>query len=224
MHYRIDDGHPLPHNPFKALVAPRPIGWISSIDSAGNANLAPFSYFNACGDDPPLVMFAQAGRKDKDTRLKDSISNVRQTGEFACNIVGEALKDAMNASSGPHAGDVDEFSIAGLAKADCLSIGCPRVAEVPAVLECRLVRLIQDLPASDPAAPNIMAIGEVVAIYIDDAVIIDGRADLTRWRPIARCGYRDYATVEQVWPMTRPQNRHRLNSTGPATPADQASN
>jgi flavin reductase (DIM6/NTAB) family NADH-FMN oxidoreductase RutF len=204
MFYRPADGHPLPRDPFKALVVPRPIGWISSVDAEGRANLAPYSFFNGCGDGPPMVMFAQTGRKSRPEREKDSIANIRETGAFACNIVGEALAEAMNLSSGAHGRGVDEFETAGLAKAPCEAIAVPRVAAAPAVLECRAVRILDDLPARDPERPNVMVIGEVVGVHIDDALIVDGRVDAAAFRPVARLGYMDYTTVRDTWEMTRP--------------------
>ncbi|HSF96107.1 MAG TPA: flavin reductase family protein, partial [Thermohalobaculum sp.] len=146
MFYRPAEGHGLPHDPFKAIVAPRPIGWISSVDGEGRANLAPYSFFNGCGDAPPMVMFAQTGRKSRPEAVKDSVANIRATGEFACNLVGMAMKDAMNASSGTYDADVDEFELAGLTKAPGRAISAPHVGEAPAVLECRLFRIIDDLP------------------------------------------------------------------------------
>lgn len=204
MFYRIADGHPLPHDPFKALVTPRPIGWISSRGSDGQVNLAPYSFFNGCGDHPPLVMFAQTGRKTRETLLKDSIANVRETGAFACNVVGHALKDAMNLSSGQYDRDEDEFAIAGLTQAPCEAIAAPRVAEAPAVLECKLVKVIDDLPSWRHHARNIMVIGEVVGVHIDDDVLRDGKVDVTAFRPVSRLGYMDYAAVSETFALRRP--------------------
>lgn len=204
MFYRPEDGHGLPHDPFKALVVPRPIGWISSVDAEGRANLAPYSFFNGCGDAPPLVMFAQSGRKNRPEAEKDSIANIRATGEFACNVVSHDLREAMNLSSGTYARDADEFEIAGLTKAACSTIAAPRVAEAPAVLECRLVKIVDDLPSWRDFAFNIIVIGEIVGVHIDDALIKDGRVDVTAFQPVARLGYMDYATVTELWSMQRP--------------------
>ena len=204
MFYRPEAGHGLPHDPFKALVAPRPIGWISTRDAEGRANLAPYSFFNGCGDNPPMVMFAQTGRKSRAEPVKDSIANIRATGEFACNIVGAALAEAMNASSGVHPAETDEFEVAGLTAVPGEAIGAPRVAEAPAVLECRLVRVIDDLPSWKPHAANIMVGGEVVGVHIRDEVLVEGRVDVLRFRPVARMGYMDYTTVEAGWEMLRP--------------------
>jgi len=204
MFYRPADGHGLPHDPFKAIVTPRPIGWISTLDAQGRANLAPFSFFNGCGDAPPMVMFAQTGRKSRPEPVKDSIANIRETGEFACNIVSQALKDAMNLSSGTYQPEVDEFELAGLTKAPGKAISAPHVAEAPAVLECKLVKIVDDLPSWREHAFNIMIIGEVVGVHIDDAIVKDGRVDVLGYNPVARMGYMDYTTVTDIWAMKRP--------------------
>jgi flavin reductase (DIM6/NTAB) family NADH-FMN oxidoreductase RutF len=204
MFYCPADGHGLPHDPFKALVSPRPIGWISTVDAQGRANLAPYSFFNGCGDAPPLVMFSQSGRKSRPEPVKDTIANIRETGEFACNIVSQALKEAMNVSSGTYQPEVDEFELAGLTKALGRSISVPHVAEAPAVLECRLVKVVDDLPSWHEHAFNIMVIGEVVGVHIDEAILKDGRVDVLSYNPVARLGYMDYTTVTDVWEMLRP--------------------
>ena len=204
MFYRPADGHGLPHDPFKAIVTPRPIGWISSLDAQGGANLAPFSFFNGCGDAPPMVMFAQTGRKSRPEPVKDSVANIRATGEFACNLVSQALKEAMNLSSGTYQPEVDEFELAGLTKAPGKTISAPHVAEAPAVLECKLVKIVDDLPSWREHAFNIMIIGEVVGVHIDDAILKDGRVDVLGYNPVARMGYMDYTTVTGIWEMERP--------------------
>ena len=204
MFYCPADGHGLPHDPFKAIVTPRPIGWISTLDAQGRANLAPFSFFNGCGDAPPMVMFAQTGRKSRPEPVKDSVANIRETGEFACNIVSQALKEAMNLSSGTYQPEVDEFELAGLTKAPGKTISAPHVAEAPAVLECRLVKIVDDLPSWREHAFNIMVIGEVVGVHIDDAIVKDGRVNVLGYNPVARMGYMDYTTVTDIWAMKRP--------------------
>ncbi len=196
------DGHGLPHNPFKALVAPRPIGWISTRDAAGRANLAPYSFFNAVADDPPMVMYASTGRKQGLDEGKDTLANIRATGEFVVNVVSSALRDAMNATSGPHPAGLDEFGHAGLVAAPSRVVAPPRVAAAPASLECRAWRII-DLPGPT----NVLVIGEVVGIHIDDTALVDGRVDVTRYQPLARLGYRDYAAVRDVFALDRPGQR-----------------
>lgn len=191
------NNHGLPHRPFKALVAPRPIGWISTLNRQGIANLAPYSFFNGVADDPPVVMFSSQG-------AKDSLTNAEATGEFVCNIVSYRLRDAMNASSADVASGVDEFELAGLQKADCVMVKAPRVADAPAALECRTIKVV-DLPGHGDQ-PNIYQVvfGAVVGIHISDGVIIDGMVDPTIFRPLARLGYHDYASVDEVFPLVRP--------------------
>ena len=187
------------------MVAPRPVGWVSTLDAQDRANLAPYSFFNGCGDAPPLVMFAQTGRKSRPEAVKDTIANVRATGEFACNIVSKALKDAMNLSSGTYQPEVDEFELAGLTKTPGRAIAAPHVGEAPAVLECRTVKIVDDLPSWREHAFNIIVIGEIVGVHIDDAYIReDGRIDVEAFKPVARMGYMDYTTVTDVWEMLRP--------------------
>ena len=204
MFYRPGEGHGLPHDPFKALVAPRPIGWISTRDAEGRVNLAPYSFFNGCGDNPPMVMIAQSGRKSRAETEKDTIANIRATGEFACNVVGAALAEAMNVTSGGYPAGEDEFARAGLAVAPGRAVAVPHVAVAPAVLECRLVRVLDDLPAWQAEKPNIMVIGEVVGVHIDDAVLVEGRVDVLAYNPVARMGYMEYTSVREKWEMARP--------------------
>lgn len=203
MFYQPKDGHGLPHDPFKAIVTPRPIGWISTIDSAGRPNLAPYSFFNGCGDRPPMVMFAQTGAKEADVLVKDSVANARETGEFACNVVSQALKDAMNVTTGAFEAGVDEFERAGLTKVPGRAIAAPHVAEAPAVLECRTHRVL-DLPAWADGWTNVLVIGEVVGVHIRDEHLTDGLLDVLGYNPVARMGYMDYSTVTEKWAMRRP--------------------
>lgn len=203
MFYQPKDGHGLPHDPFKAIVAPRPIGWISTVDAKGQANLAPYSFFNGCGDRPPMVMFAQTGAKKEGVLVKDSVTNARETGEFACNVVGTALKDAMNTTTTAFDAGVDEFERAGLTKAPGQSIKAPHVAEAPAVLECRTHQVLE-LPAWSDGWTNLVVIGEVVGIHIRDEYLDEGLLDILKYNPVARMGYMDYTTVEDRWSMKRP--------------------
>ena len=136
MFYEPKNGHGLPHNPFNAVVTPRPIGWISTRGTDGRDNLAPYSFFNAVAYDPPQVMFASTSAKPDRGDTKDSVGNIRDNGVFAVNIVSYAMRDAMNQTSGPWDRETDEFDLAQIAKVDCATIPCPRVAEAPATLEC----------------------------------------------------------------------------------------
>ena len=202
MFYRPEDGHGLPHNPFNALVSPRPIGWISTRGADGIANLAPYSFFNAVAYVPPQVMFASTAAKADQDGTKDSVANIRASGEFCVNIVSYALRDAMNASSAALPKGVSEFAHAGLEEAPCTLIGCPRVAEAPAALECRMTRIVQL-----EGAANYAVFGEVIGIHIADDAIVDGQVDVTRYQPLARLGYRDYAVVREVFALARPDDR-----------------
>lgn len=208
MQYRVADGHPLRRNPFKAIVAPRPIGWISSLDAGGRANLAPYSFFNGIADDPMMVMFCPNGNKVGREERKDSLVNIEQTGEFVANMVSYDLRDAMNISSGGYAPDQDEFDLAGVTPAPCLEVKAPRVLEAPASLECRLWKILE-LPGGSDGRVNTMVIGEVVAVHIRDELLVDGMLDMQAIRPLARCGYLDYAAPAEFFPMTRPKGGDR---------------
>jgi flavin reductase (DIM6/NTAB) family NADH-FMN oxidoreductase RutF len=201
MFYKPADGHGLPHNPFNAIVSPRPIGWISSRDEDGVRNLAPYSFFNATAYVPPQVMFTSTTAKDDQDGTKDSVANIRATGVFCVNVVEYAMRDAMNASSATLPKEVDEFDHAGVAAAECSTIDCPRVAEAPAALECRLVRVL-DLEGEG----NFMVLGEVTGIHIRDDCLRDGRFDVSVFQPLARLGYRDYTRVTDLFELARPDD------------------
>lgn len=201
MFYRPADGHGLPHNPFNAIVTPRPIGWISSRDSAGRDNLAPYSFFNAVAYVPPQVMFASTGAKEDVDGTKDSVANIRETGVFCVNIVELAAKDVMNASSATLPHEVDEFAHAGIDKVDCNEIACARVANAPAALECRVTQITQI-----EGAANFVVFGEVVGIHMRDDCLVDGRFDVTTFTPLSRMGYRDYTSVDSVFELMRPDD------------------
>lgn len=203
MFYRTDEPHGLKHNPFNALVVPRPIGWISSRNRAGRVNLAPYSFFNGVSYFPPQVMFASTGNHSQGGGLKDSITNIEETGEFVVNMATWDLREQVNLTAAPAPRDVDEFEIAGLTKAESRLVAPPRVAESPVHLECTLVTIV-DLPATDPADPNRVVFGQVVGIHIADETIVDGLVDIHALAPIARLGYRDYARVTEVFSMNRP--------------------
>lgn len=199
MFYRPADGHGLPHNPFNALVAPRPIGWISTRGADGSENLAPYSFFNAVAYVPPQVMFASTGAKPDREGTKDSVANIRETGVFCVNLVSEGLLAAMNASSGPWPKETDEFELAGLARAPCETIACARVAASPAALECRATTILEL-----KGTANVLVTGEVTGIHIDPACLRDGRFDVVAAGLAARLGYRDYCVVREVFQLARP--------------------
>ena len=194
--------HGLRHNPFKALVAPRPIAWVSSMDAEGVANLAPFSYFNACADRPPTIMFAPNNPRPNGED-KDTLRNVEQTNEFVVNLVGYDLREAMNMTSAHVGASVDEFELAGLTPADSVHVRVPRVAEAPVSLECRFLTRLR-LPSDHPRIENNLVIGKVVGTHIADHIIRDGMIDMAAYRPVARLGYMDYTSVESVFEMLRP--------------------
>ncbi|MGE0239149.1 MAG: flavin reductase family protein [Parvibaculaceae bacterium] len=197
MHYdAIDNTHGLPNDPFKAIVAPRPIGWISSMSRTGVPNLAPYSFFNAVSERPHYIVIGSSG-------MKDSLANIEAMAEFVINIATYDLREQMNASSARVAPDVDEFKLAGLTPAPTRFVKPPRVKESPAALECRLFQIVP-LPDDHGDATNWAIIGRVVGVYIDDRFIADGRVDTAAMKPIARMGYSEYTTVETAWRMRRP--------------------
>jgi flavin reductase (DIM6/NTAB) family NADH-FMN oxidoreductase RutF len=201
MHYdTAKRDHGLPHDPFKALVVPRPIGWVSTIGKDGVANLAPYSFFNAVSDRPPMLMFSSGGHKD-------SLRNILDSGEFTCSIATWALREAMNLSSAMVAPGVDEFVLAGLTKAASRFVKPPRVAESPAAFECRLWKTLPMPPHKPGAEPSYTVVfGQVVGIYIDDAFIEAGIVQSGRMQPLARLGYMDYSVLspESMFTMPRP--------------------
>lgn len=192
----VKNDHGFANDPFKAIVAPRPIGWISSRSRAGADNLAPYSFFNAMSEKPHYVVFGSGAGKD-------SLRNAEETGVFAVNLATWDLREPMNASSGNVAADVDEFGLAGLTKVQCRMIDAPRVAESPVCLECRLFQII-GLPSDTGGYDNFMVVGRVIGIHIDDGFLHDGRVDTAGMKLIARLGYSEYATVDAAWRMRRP--------------------
>jgi flavin reductase (DIM6/NTAB) family NADH-FMN oxidoreductase RutF len=195
MHYDTKlRNHGLRHDPFKALVVPRPVGWVSTIGADGVANLAPYSFFNAVSDRPPMLMFSSAG-------TKDSLRNLLHGGEFTCSIASWPLREAMNLSSAPVAPSVDEFQLAGLKPAASHYVKPPRVAESPAAFECRVWRT---LPL--PGDGYTVVFGHVVGIYIDDAFIEDGLVRSGDMAALARLGYMEYSVLrpDAMFTMNRP--------------------
>jgi len=189
--------HGLPRDPFKAIVAPRPIGWITSMNTNGEINLAPYSYFNALVSEPPMVMFSSEG-------WKDSVAFVAETKEFVCNLAVWDLRDQVNQSSAPYPRGVNEMEKTGLKAAPSRLVKPPRVAAAPCALECKLLQILSlDDLAGRPLDRHVV-IGQVVGIYIDDRFIHDGKLDTAAMKPIARCGYNEYAAVETLFAMTRP--------------------
>ena len=191
----------LAFSPLKAIISPRPIGWISSRGEDGSVNLAPYSYFNAISEQPPMVIFSSSPLGN--SGYKDSIRNVIETEEFVVNVVSSALGNAMNITSGGLPYGESEFTAANLEMADCETVSVPRVATSPAALECKLWKVVE-LPKLDNADAGIMVVGTIVGIHIDDKVIKDGKVDVTAFQPLARLGYMDYARITDVFSMKRP--------------------
>ncbi len=202
MFYRTSEDHGLPRDPFNAIVVPRPIGWISSIDARGTVNLAPYSFFNAVAYRPPQVMFA-ATTTHSHGGLKDSIRNARETGEFVVNLATWALRTQMNATAVPAPRHVDEFEYAGVTRAPSELVNPPRVAESPVHLECIHTRTV-DLPTDVQDDPNTVVFGQVIGIHIADWAIKDGHVDTVALRPVGRLGYLDYVCVDGSFSMERP--------------------
>lgn len=196
---------PFKHTIYTALVVPRPIGWISTVDRDGVVNLAPFSFFNALAGDPPFVMYCPNGFKPGTDEQKDTLVNAESTGEFVFNLCTSELRQQMNLSSAHLPRSIDEMAEAGLQAAPCQFVKAPRVKASPIALECRH-HVTVTLPSSKDGNPNNVVIGEVIGIHVADEVIVDGKIDINRVRPLARLGYLDYATIEadNVFAMKRP--------------------
>jgi flavin reductase (DIM6/NTAB) family NADH-FMN oxidoreductase RutF len=199
--YEPRNGHGLPHDPFNAIVGPRPIGWISSLSSDGTPNLAPYSFFNAFNYVPPIVGFASIG-------AKDTLRNVQETGEFVWNLATRSLAEAMNASCAAVPPEVDEFALAGLTALPSRLVGAPRVAESPVSFECKVTQVIQLQGANGDAVSTWLVLGEVVGVHIANELLRDGIYDTAAAGHILRAGGpADYFTVgpEQLFRMHRPR-------------------
>lgn len=194
------NAHGMAHDPFKAIVAPRPIGWIGTKGRDGSRNLSPYSFFNAVGDRPKMVMFSSSGRKD-------SLRNVEETGVFTASFVSRALLDKMSETSAPVPYETDEFTLAGLTAAPGRIVDAPYVGEAVAALECRvtMVMTLPDMNGNDTDSHAVF--GQVVGIHIADDMIRNGRFDLAAAEPIMRLGYMDYAGMGPVFELKRPNQR-----------------
>lgn len=193
----IENAHGLKHDPFKALVAPRPIGWISTLGKDGVVNLAPYSFFNAISDNPHYVMFSSLNRKD-------SQRNAEETGEFVCSLATWDLREQMNKTSASVGPEVDEMALTGLTPAPSQLVKPPRVAESPVAFECKYYKSME-LPPDTGRGIYTMVVGRVVGIYIDDKAINDGMVDTGKLKPIARLGYMDYSVVDNTFTLQRPR-------------------
>lgn len=191
----------LPHDPILAIVAPRPIGWISTMSAAGEVNLAPYSFFNLLASRPYLVGFSSQG-------AKDSMSFAEEGGDFVFNVASWAQREAMNATSAAHARGIDEMQAAGLAATASNEVRAPRVAGSPAALECRWVETHPLRDASGTPAGFHLVIGEVTGVHIDPALLNDGLFDTAAMQPILRAGYQDYFRIhaDHRFTMTRPKS------------------
>jgi flavin reductase (DIM6/NTAB) family NADH-FMN oxidoreductase RutF len=198
MFYEPSKGHGLPHDPFKAIVAPRPIGWISSLAADGSLNLAPYSFFNALGTHPHLVMFSSEGRKD-------SVSFAAETNEFVANLVSRNLAEKMNASAVDAPRGVSEFDYAGLTPVPSRLVAPPRVGEAVAALECKVTDILEPKGLDGRPAGNVIVFGEVVGVHIDEAMLTDGLFDIVKAGTVARLGYMDYTSVSETFQMRRPR-------------------
>ena len=199
--YSPAEGHGLKHDPFNAIVAPRPIGWVSTVDAGGRRNLAPYSFFNAFNYRPPIVGFCSVG-------MKDSLANVQATGEFVWNLATRATAEKMNATSASVAHEVDEFGLGGLTALPSLKVAAARVAESPVNFECKLTQVVQLRTAAGGELETWVAFGEVVAVHIDRALLVDGAYDTASARPILRGGgLADYFEIrpEALFKMMRPK-------------------
>ncbi|AWH20533.1 flavin reductase family protein [Stenotrophomonas sp. ZAC14D2_NAIMI4_6] len=198
--YRPAEGHGLPHDPFNAIIGPRPIGWISSCNAEGALNLAPYSFFNAFNYIPPIIGFSSQGRKD-------SLHNIEATGEFVWNLATFALAEAMNESCRAVPPEVDEFALAGLTPLASTQVRPPRVAQSPVSMECRCTQIVRLRDAGGQDTNGWLVLGEVVAVHIDQQLLVDGIYDTAAGDPILRGGGpADYFRVsaEQRFRMFRP--------------------
>lgn len=180
--------HGLPHDPFTAIVGPRPIGWITSMSLKGEINLAPYSFFNSVSSDPPIVMFASDGRKD-------TITFVEETGEFVCNLAVWDLRDHVKETSWTFPRGTNEMEAAGLEAAPSLLVAPPRIRASPCALECKWLQTSRLNDIDGNPAPRFIAFGQVIGVHIDERFIRDGLLDTAAMKPIMRAGYHDYFTA-----------------------------
>ena len=201
MFYQPKKGHPFSIDPYKSLIFPRPIGWISSISKKGISNLAPYSYFNAIEDDPPQVMFSSSAPTSSNS-YKDSLTNILLTKEFVVNFATLKTRNQMNLSSIDAPSDVDEFIFTKLKKRKSKLVTAPSVLESPVNLECKLLKTLK--LKSNSKKNGIIVIGEVIGIFINNKFINKGRVDSTAMRYVARMGYSEYTTVSSKFKMKPP--------------------
>jgi len=187
----------LPHDPFKAMVIPRPVGWISTMSRSGALNLAPYSYFNGFSSTPRIVGFSSEGDKD-------SSAFAEETGEFVWSMATWELREQMNATAAPLPRGQSEFDHARLETAPSRLVKPPRVLGSPAAMECRVTQVLRLKDLAGATLQRVLVLGQVIGMHIDERFVRDGRLDAAAMRPIARCGYDEYAVVERVFSMARP--------------------
>lgn len=196
--YEPGEGHGLPHDPFKAILAPRVIGWISTCNAKGQANLAPYSFFGGFSDNPKVIAFSSDG-------YKDSVRNIEETGEFTWNLTSRNLAQAMNRSAAPVAPEVNEFELAGLTQEPGRLVKSPRISESPASFECRLLQILRLNDLEGRPIQNWIAIGQVVGVHIREEFLEEGRFNIEAAQPILRAGYKgDYFELGNKFEMIRP--------------------
>lgn len=198
MFYRPENGHGLPHNPFNAIIAPRPIGWISTLDEKDRPNIGPYSFFNLLSSQPPLVYFSSDG-------YKHSASNARDRGEFVVNLATRKLAEAVNATSIDAPEGTSEFDLAALVTAPCVNVAAPRIAASPAALECKVTQILEPTGLDGTPSEAVVVIGQIVGVHIDDAALVDGLFDMIAAGNLARLGYMDYSSIDETFQMRRPR-------------------
>lgn len=191
------NAHGLAHDPFKAIVSPRPIGWIGSKGKDGSVNLAPYSFFNAISDHPKMVMFSSSGRKD-------TVRNVEETGVFTTSMVSRELAEKMNQTSVAAPYGENEFDLAGLTMMPGRLVDAPYAGEAHAALECKVTEMFEAKGLDGTPSGSFVVIGQVMGIHINEAALVEGRLDMSAVAPLARLGYMDYADGSQTFEMRRP--------------------
>ena len=196
--YYHAERHGLPYDPLKAIVAPRPIGWISAYDRNGVSSLAPYSFFNLVSDKPKIVMFASVG-------WKDAATNARDRGAFAANLVREADLDRMNQSSAAIPSGRSEFVEFGIPETRCKAVDAPRVADAATCLECKVTQIIEPISLGGEATGAVMVLGQVIGYHIADELMPEGLFDTAAARPASRLGYKDYGVTDRTFTLARPE-------------------
>lgn len=199
----LRDKQVMRYDPFKALIAPRPVGWVSTMDKEGRVNLAPYSFFNAFSSDPPIVGFCSEG-------AKDSLAYARETGEFVWNMATWDLRNQMSETSAPLERGKSEFTHAGLETAPSVLVRPPRVKASPAHLECKVIDIFHLRDVNANPVPRFLVMGQAIGIHIDEAFMEGGMVQITKMKPIARCGYQDYSVLDAVFAIQRPKGAGNL--------------